>query len=104
VSTARSRRPPRASNRSWRGHGDGLAVSLAAAAERPAPTLAELAGLDVPVGIACCVDDPVHPEAVAREWAAALPKAAVRAIRFSVMGVDRAALGRAAVHAWLTAG
>jgi pimeloyl-ACP methyl ester carboxylesterase len=90
--------------RSWRGYGDGLADSLATAAERDAPTLADLAGLDVPVGIACCVDDPVHPEAVAREWAAALPRAAVRTTRFAVVGVDPEALGRAAVLAWLTAG
>jgi pimeloyl-ACP methyl ester carboxylesterase len=90
--------------RSWRGYGDHLADSLATAAERAAPTLAELAGLDIPVGIACCVDDPVHPEAVAREWAAALPNAAVRTTRFSVIGVDPEALGRAAVLAWLTAG
>jgi pimeloyl-ACP methyl ester carboxylesterase len=90
--------------RSWRGHGAGLADSLATAAERDAPTLAELVDLDVPVGIACCVDDPVHPEAVAREWAAALPRAAVRTTRLSVVGVDPEALGRAAVLAWLTAG
>jgi pimeloyl-ACP methyl ester carboxylesterase len=90
--------------RSWRGHGDGLADSLTAAAERDAPSLADLAGLDVPVGIACCLDDAVHPEAVAREWAAALPNAAVRTTRFSVIGVDPEALGRAAVLAWLTAG
>ena len=90
--------------RSWRGYGPGLAESLDAAAERPAPTLAELAALEVPAGIAACVDDPVHPAEVAAEWAAALPGAAVRTTRLAIVGVDPEALGRAAVLAWLHAG
>lgn len=90
--------------RTWRGYGDGLADSLAAPAERPAPTLAELATLDVPVGIAACVDDAVHPLGVAKQWLRALPQAAMCTIRFEVLGVDPEALGRAAVLAWLRAG
>jgi pimeloyl-ACP methyl ester carboxylesterase len=90
--------------RSWRGYGDGLADSLAAAAGRPAPTPAELAGLDVPVGIASCVDDPIHPTAVAEEWRAALPRAALCTTRLDIVGADPEALGRAAVLAWLRAG
>jgi len=90
--------------RSWLGYGDGLAESLEAAAGRAAPSLADLATLDVPVGIASCVDDPVHPPEVAREWATALPKASVRTTRLAIVGTDPEALGRAAVLAWLTAG
>jgi pimeloyl-ACP methyl ester carboxylesterase len=90
--------------RSWRGYGEGLADSLAAAAARPAPTPAELARLDVPVGIASCVDDPVHPVQVAEEWLAALPRATMCTTRLDVLGADPEALGRAAVLAWLRAG
>jgi pimeloyl-ACP methyl ester carboxylesterase len=91
-------------DRSWRGYGEGLADSLAAPADRPAPTLAELATLDVPVGIAACLDDAVHPLAVAEEWLGALPRATLCTTRLEVIGVDPEALGRAAVLAWLRAG
>lgn len=90
--------------RAWRGYGDGLADSLAAAADRTAPTLAELAGLTVPVGVAGCVDDAVHPISVAKAWAAALPRATLRTTRLDIIGADPEALGRAAVLAWLRAG
>jgi pimeloyl-ACP methyl ester carboxylesterase len=90
--------------RSWRGYGEGLADSLAAPAERVAPTLAELATLDVPVGIAACLDDPVHPLTVAKDWLGALPRATLCTTRLDVIGVDPEALGRAAVLAWLRAG
>ena len=90
--------------RSWRGHGDGLADSLATAAGRPAPTLADLARLDVPTGIATCTDDPVHPTAVAEEWLRALPRATMCTTKLEIVGVDPEALGRAAVLAWLRAG
>jgi hypothetical protein len=90
--------------RSWRGYGAGLADSLDAAAGRSAPTLAELSALEMPAGIAACVDDPVHPAEVAAEWAAALPRSAVRVTRLAIVGADPEALGRAAVLAWLHAG
>jgi len=90
--------------RSWRGYGAGLADSLDTAASRPAPALPELAALEVPAGVAACVDDPVHPAEIAAEWAAALPQAVVRTTRLTVVGVDPEALGRAAVLAWLHAG
>lgn len=91
-------------NRSWRGYGDGLADSLAAPAERPAPTLSELAALDLPVGIAAFVDDPVHPLTVAKQWLSALPRATLCTTRLDVLGADPESLGRAAVLAWLRAG
>ena len=90
-------------SRAWGGYGAALAPSLELAARRPAPTLAELERLDVPVGIAACVDDPIHPVSVAHEWAAALPRATVCTTRLAIMGVDPEALGRAAVLAWLRA-
>ncbi|HEV7650509.1 MAG TPA: alpha/beta hydrolase [Actinophytocola sp.] len=90
-------------SRAWGGYGDALADSLEVAATRPSPTLAELAMLDVPVGIAACVDDPIHPAPVAQEWAAALPRAVVCTTRLPVVGADPEALGRAAVLAFLRA-
>ncbi|MFC7613878.1 hypothetical protein ACFQV2_10245 [Actinokineospora soli] len=66
-------------SRAWPRYGDGLADSLDAAAARPAPTLADLKSLDVPAGVACFTDDPIHPEQVAREWAGALPAASCTA-------------------------
>jgi pimeloyl-ACP methyl ester carboxylesterase len=91
-------------SRAWPGYGDGLADSLLAAAARPAPALAELAGLDVPVGVAGCTDDAVHPVAVAKAWAAAIPRAVLCTTRLDIIGADPEALGRAAVLAWLRAG
>ena len=90
-------------DRAWRGHGPGLADTLDAAAGTPAPTAEELRSLAVPAGIAVADDDPVHPSAVARLWCAALPNAAVVGTTLVAIGEDRAALGRAAVLAWLRA-
>lgn len=84
-------------NRAWRRAGDRLADSLRVAVRRPAPTLAELRRIDVPATVVGCVDDPVHPIAVAREWAAALPGARLRTITLADLAADRAAMGTAAL-------
>lgn len=86
--------------RAWTRHGDSLAASLRTAADHAAPTLRELAALDVPAGIAACRDDPVHPIAAARAWADALPRAAVRELTLDALGADRESLGRAVFDAW----
>jgi pimeloyl-ACP methyl ester carboxylesterase len=91
-------------DRAWHGYGAGLADSLLSAAGRPAPTLAELKELRIPAGVAACVDDPIHPLAVARSWTAALPQARLCTTRLDIIGADPEALGRAAVLAWLRAG
>lgn len=88
-------------SRAWRGHGAGLVGVLRAASTAAAPTAADLAGLDVPAGVAACTDDPVHPLAVAREWAAALPRGVLRTTTLAELGADRTVLGRAAVSALL---
>ncbi|WP_197319201.1 alpha/beta hydrolase [Saccharomonospora sp. NB11] len=90
-------------DRAWRRHGTHLAASLRAAAAHPGPALSALRSLDVPVGIAACRDDPVHPITVARDWAAALPRAALVATTLDALGSDRESLGRAATLAWLHA-
>lgn len=86
--------------RAWRRQGDGLIAGLRAAAAHPGPSSSDLAGLTVPVGIAACVDDPVHPAAVAWEWAAALPRATVRETTLAALGAERESLGRAVTAAW----
>ena len=90
-------------DRAWRRHGDGLAAGLRVAAGRPAPTLAELAALDVPAGIGTCTDDPIHPTKVASGWAHALPRAALGETTLAALGEDRESLGRATVLAFLRA-
>jgi pimeloyl-ACP methyl ester carboxylesterase len=89
--------------RAWQRHGRHLPAALRVAAERSAPTLRALAELDVPVGIAACHDDPVHPAEVAHAWANALPCASVHEISLAELGADRESLGRAAVLACLRA-
>jgi pimeloyl-ACP methyl ester carboxylesterase len=90
-------------DRAWRRHGDGLAAGLRVASARPAPTLAELAGLAVPAGVGTCTDDPIHPTKVAAEWAATLPRAALGETTLAALGADRESLGRATVLAFLRA-
>ena len=90
-------------SRAWHGYGPDLAESLEVASSRPAPTLPELASLDVPVGIAACADDPIHPAAVATTWASSFPRAAVCTTRLAVVGADPEALGLAAVLAFMRA-
>ncbi len=89
--------------RAWPRHGDGLAPALEAAAAEPGPTVDELAGLDVPVGVAALVDDPVHPSSVAEQWQRLLPRSTLVTARLAAFGRDPEAVGRAAVLAWLRA-
>ncbi|QUF06852.1 alpha/beta hydrolase [Actinosynnema pretiosum subsp. pretiosum] len=86
--------------RAWTRHGDRLVPVLRAAAASDGPTPAELAGVRAPVGIAACVDDPVHPLDVAELWGRTAPGAVVRRIGLADLGRDRESLGAAAVAAW----
>nr|WP_211346535.1 alpha/beta hydrolase [Actinokineospora cianjurensis] len=90
-------------SRAWPAHGAGLADSLLVAADQPAPTVADLASLDVPAGVACCTDDPIHPSEIARTWVDALPRAHLGTTTLAALGADRESLGRATVLAWLQA-
>ena len=83
----------------WPAYGDGLAASLRAAAAAPGPTLAELAALPVPAGLVAFADDPLHPAAVAQEWAAAIPRAAVRELPLVAPAADRSVLAATALAA-----
>lgn len=86
--------------RAWPRYGRRLATALREAAGSAAPTLTELAGLPVPVGVVACTDDPVHPFDIAREWVAALPRGVLRTTTLAAVGADREALGRAALAAY----
>jgi len=83
----------------WPAYGDGLAASLRAAAAAPGPTLAELAALPVPAGLVTFAGDPLHPAAVAHEWAAAMPRATVRELPLVAPAADRSVLATTALAA-----
>ncbi|MDA8434951.1 MAG: hypothetical protein M0Z98_03070 [Actinomycetales bacterium] len=83
--------------RGWATYADDAVLStvLLAAARSPGPMLAELARLDVPTAVVALADDPVHPEAVARAWADAIPGARLAVVGRQAPARDRGALGRA---------
>lgn len=94
--------------RAWGRYGGAdpgaLAAALETAAAHVAPTVAELAGLDVPVGLVAVTNDPLHPSAVALQASTVLPRAACERLRLSEIGADPAAAGHAAVRALRRAG
>lgn len=91
-------------SRSWRSlHGRGLVDQLRAASTFTAPTLADIAGLRVPLGVAVAPDDPLHPASVGRAWVDAAPRAALVETPLSAFGPDERRLGDACWSAWLRA-
>ncbi|GAA1311126.1 alpha/beta hydrolase [Saccharothrix xinjiangensis] len=89
--------------RAWPRYGTRLAGVLREAAGSRAPTAAELGGVAAPVGVAACVDDPVHPLEIARTWVDALPRGALRTTTLAALGADPESLGRAALAAYAEA-
>lgn len=87
----------------WPAYGDELAATLRATAAATGPTLEELAAIGVPAGVVAFADDPLHPLGVARRWAAAIPRAALRTMRLAEAAADRGVLGTAALAALATA-
>jgi pimeloyl-ACP methyl ester carboxylesterase len=81
----------------------GLAAALRATAASTAPELGTLAGLDLPCGVVALADDPMHPAAVAAEWAGALPAGSLVRTDLATVGADRSTLGAAALQAWVSA-
>jgi pimeloyl-ACP methyl ester carboxylesterase len=89
--------------RSWVGQWPALPDALEEASHYVAPTCPELEGLEVPMGVASAVDDPVHPLEVGLEWVAAAPRAALRTVTLADIGADPGALGAACLAALLDA-
>jgi pimeloyl-ACP methyl ester carboxylesterase len=81
----------------WAAYDDdaGLARALRAAARSVGPTLEDLARIRVPTVVVALTDDPMHPVAVARSWAAAVPGAGLVAVARHDPARDRGALGQA---------
>ena len=87
---------------SWSGHGqEALVPALRAVATSKAPTLAELGTVRIRAAVTGMTDDPLHPAAVGRTWAAILPRGAYRETSLAEVGADREAVGRALAQAWL---
>lgn len=74
---------------------DALAAALRAAAASPGPTPDELATIAAPTAVVALADDPLHPEALATAWAAAVPGARLAVVGRQAPTRDRGALGRA---------
>lgn len=72
-----------------------LLTSLAGTADSSAPGMADLARIHVPTVVVALRDDPMHPIAVAREWAGAIPAAMLISLGRLEPGRDMAAFGRA---------
>ena len=84
--------------RDWAAHDPtSLAAALVALDGGLAPTTAELAHLQVPLGLVGWPDDPGHPLDVARSWARTAPRTELRQLTLQDVQAARTALGRAAV-------
>jgi pimeloyl-ACP methyl ester carboxylesterase len=86
--------------RAWRHRGRaGLVTELRGVAASPGPTEDELRALAVPAGVVALRDDPLHPEDVARRWAAVMSDAVLTTVDHATVAADRTALGTAALRA-----
>ena len=90
-------------SRSWRRQWPQLPDAMEQAAGYRSPTTGELERLRVPMGVAGAVDDPIHPIAVARQWATA-PRAALRTVTLAEFGPAPELLGAACLKALVSAG
>ncbi|MET7769815.1 alpha/beta hydrolase [Nocardia sp. NPDC005366] len=79
---------------SWRAQWPLLPHALREAASYRWPDVEQLATVTVPVALVAAIDDPVHPLAVAEQWASAIPRAALYRITLDELGADPAILGR----------
>ncbi|MEV0711099.1 alpha/beta hydrolase [Nocardia aurea] len=79
---------------SWRAQWPQLPRALREAAGYAWPDVERLGSVGVPVALVAAIDDPVHPLAVAEQWAEAIPEAALYRITLDELGADPAILGR----------
>ncbi len=85
--------------RSWERQWPALPDAMDQAAACVAPDRAELTRLQAPLAVVGAEDDPVHPAAVARDWAAWAPRAALRTVRLEEFGPRPDLLGLACLDA-----
>ncbi|WP_194815598.1 alpha/beta fold hydrolase [Nocardia sp. XZ_19_385] len=85
---------------SWRAQWPNLPQALQEAADYKWPGPERLRAVGVPVVIITAVDDPVHPLAVAEEWAALIPRSGLARITLDELGADPAILGHTGLAAF----
>lgn len=84
----------------WRGRRTSdVARTLRATSASTAPTIAGLRDIRVPTTVVALAGDPMHPEEVARTWAASIPHARLAVVGRDDPGTDVAVLGRAVIAA-----
>jgi pimeloyl-ACP methyl ester carboxylesterase len=89
----------------WRARGrTALVRELRGVAASPGPDEGELRSITAPCGVVALAGDPLHPAAVAHDWAAVLPAAGLVTVDHPAVAADRAALGAAALRALAAAG
>ncbi|WP_405165653.1 alpha/beta hydrolase [Nocardia sp. NBC_01499] len=87
---------------SWRSQWPNLPAALEEAADYKWPGAERLGTIETPVAVVTAVDDPVHPLAIAEEWAALIPRSAIRRITLAELGADPAILGHTGFAALTT--
>lgn len=85
---------------SWRAQWPDLPQALEEAADYKWPAAELLATFEPPLAVVTAVDDPVHPHAVAEEWAALAPRSRLHRITLDELGADPAILGHAGIGAF----
>lgn len=85
--------------RSWLRQWPNLPDAMDQAAAYVGPTATELGRLAAPMAVVGASDDPIHPITVAREWASAVPHAALSIVTLDQFGPQPAVIGAAALAA-----
>lgn len=85
--------------RSWLWQWPNLPDAMDEAAAYVGPTASELGRLAAPMAVVGASDDPIHPIIVAREWASAVPHAALSTVTLDQFGPQPTVIGAAALAA-----
>lgn len=85
--------------RSWLRQWPNLPDAMDEAAAYVGPTAIQLGRLAAPMAVVGASDDPIHPIIVAREWASAVPHAALSTVTLDQFGPQPAVIGAAALAA-----
>lgn len=85
--------------RSWRSQWPQLPAALEETAAYAWPEAEFLTTVTVPVSVVGAIDDPVHPFAVAEQWAELIPHGELHRITLDELGADPAILGERGIRA-----